>query len=398
MENLRMKRLAGLTTLAVMISTTSGCGWLWGERGYFRDRGNDYLESRQTVPMQVPADVQAKPLQPLLPIPANVADTQDRPASYEAPRPQPLGIQVDTGNYSLQRNGKARWVVAQKQPAEVWPVVHQFFTDNGFAVGEERPQTGEFTTQWQSLTDLTTPLARSLSAGSGIEPGSEIRIRVRIEPGVASNTSELFVQSQTRKVGSNSEPDWSSRSDTTAFDAALLNEMVASLSSAEDQGSSVSLLAAGSYDTPERVSYTQDGNGDPMLSLTSDFDRAWSSIGRALEGANIRVDDVDRSLGVYYINLAEGARKPNEDKPGLLGRLFGKEPSKEEENARAERYQVRLTSVADAVQVTLDKDINTVAPADVAETVLKKLQTSMQYALRGPGQRESGEFNPGSQP
>ncbi|MFK4130986.1 outer membrane protein assembly factor BamC [Pseudomonas luteola] len=393
-----MKRLAGLTTLAVVISTTSGCGWLWGEHGYFRDRSNDYLESRQTAPMQVPTDVQAKSLQPLLPIPANVADTQDHPAEFEAPRPQALAVQTDTGSYSLQRNGKARWVVAQKQPAEIWPVANQFFTDNGFVIGEARPQTGEFTTRWQPLTDLTTPLARSLSTGGDIEPGSETRIRVRIEPGVSSNTSEIFVQSQTRKTGSSSEPNWSSRSDTSAFDAALLNEMVTSLASADTQGGSVSLLAAGSYDTPERVSYTRDGNGDPMLSLTSDFDRAWSSVGRALEGANIRVDDMDRSLGVYYINLAEGARKPNEDKPGFFKRLFGHEPSKEEENARAERYQVRLTNVGDAVQVTLDKDINTVAPADMAETVLKKLQTSMQYALRGPGQRESGEFNPGSQP
>ncbi|MDO8332908.1 MAG: hypothetical protein Q7T02_02925, partial [Pseudomonas sp.] len=36
-----MKRLAGLSVLALMISSTSGCGWLWGEDGYFRDRGND---------------------------------------------------------------------------------------------------------------------------------------------------------------------------------------------------------------------------------------------------------------------------------------------------------------------------------------------------------------------
>ncbi|TWI58619.1 Beta-barrel assembly machine subunit BamC [Pseudomonas duriflava] len=393
-----MKRLVEMSALAVIIGTTSGCGWLWGEHGYFRDRGNDYLDARQTAPMQVPSDVQAKPLDPLLPLPANVPDVQARSSSFEVPRPQSLPIQADTGDYSLQRSGSSRWALAQRQPAEVWPVAHQFFTDNGFIIAEERPQTGEFVTQWQPLTDLTTPLARSLSSSSGLEPGSETRIRVRIEPGVSSNTSEIFVQNQTRRVGSTSEPEWSSRSKTSPFDAALLNEMVTSLASADTQGGSVSLLAAGSYDTPERVAYSQDGNGNPMLTLSSDFDRAWSSIGRAIEGANIRVDDLDRSLGVYYINLAEGALKPDQSKPGFFGRLFGSQPSTEEQEARAERYQVRLTRVDDVVQVTLDKNINTVAPADVAETVLKKLQTSMQYALRSPGQREPGEFNPGSQP
>ena len=29
-----MKRLAGLSALALIISSTSGCGWLWGEDGY----------------------------------------------------------------------------------------------------------------------------------------------------------------------------------------------------------------------------------------------------------------------------------------------------------------------------------------------------------------------------
>ena len=64
-----MKRLAGLSALAVIISSTSGCGWLWGQDGYFRDRGSDYLEARQTPPMQLPPGVQTdKRLVPLLPI------------------------------------------------------------------------------------------------------------------------------------------------------------------------------------------------------------------------------------------------------------------------------------------------------------------------------------------
>jgi hypothetical protein len=52
-----MKRLAGLSALALIISSTSGCGWLWGEEGYFRDRGSDYLQAQQTAPMQLPPDV-----------------------------------------------------------------------------------------------------------------------------------------------------------------------------------------------------------------------------------------------------------------------------------------------------------------------------------------------------
>ena len=100
-------------------------------------------------------------------------------------------------------------------------------------------------------------------------------------------------------------------------------------------------------------------------------------MGRALELGDVRVDDINRSLGVYYVNLAEGAKKP-EEKKGFISGLFGSEPTKEEIDARAERYQVRLTRNAGGdVQVTVEKDINTVAPEDVARRVLTLIQENL---------------------
>ena len=43
----------------------------------------------------------------------------------------------------------------------------------------------------------------------------------------------------------------------------------------------------------------------------------------------------------------------------------------------AERYQVRLSKVGDNVQVTVEKNINTVAPADVARKVLGAIQDNL---------------------
>ncbi len=138
--------------------------------------------------------------------------------------------------------------------------------------------------------------------------------------------------------------------------------MLDNLDSNAGRGSSVSLLADRRFDAPNRVSLGRDGNGNPQLTLATDFDRAWSAIGRALQDADIRVDDLNRSLGVYYVNLAEGARQPDE-KPGLFSRLFGGESDRDAVDARAERYQLRLTTLGSSVQVSLDKDSETVAPA-----------------------------------
>ena len=64
-----------------------------------------------------------------------------------------------------------------------------------------------------------------------------------------------------------------------------------------------------------------------VLTLGEDLDRAWASVGRALEQGPWRVEDINRSLGLYYINLAEKADRP-ENKPGFFSRMFGSEETK----------------------------------------------------------------------
>ncbi len=97
-----MKRFAGICVLAVTASSVTGCGWLMGKDGYFRDRGGDYLEARPTPVMQLPAGTQAKHLDPLLPIPHRItaaAPTDD----YKVPRPQALPASAFSGDFSVQK-------------------------------------------------------------------------------------------------------------------------------------------------------------------------------------------------------------------------------------------------------------------------------------------------------
>ncbi|MGV8917955.1 MAG: outer membrane protein assembly factor BamC [Pseudomonas sp.] len=369
-----MKRLAGLSTLALIISSTAGCGWVWGPNGYFRDRGSDYLEATQTAPMQLPADVASKRLDPLLPIPRNVAsDTQK--GEFVVPRPQQLAATATATDFSLQKSGDARWILAQRSPAEVWPIAHQYFEDNGFRIAEERPQTGEFNTAWQRIDELSASMAKRLT-GSGATADAQTRVRVRIEPGVQRNTSEIYIVSVERPSGSTADTDFPARTTNLGFDSALNDDLLASMNRSSEKGGSVSLLAARDFDTPNRVALSTDGSGNPILNVGTDLDRAWSSVGRALDQGEWRVEDINRSLGLYYINLAEKAKTP-ENEPGFFSRLFGSAPNKEQVEARAERYQVRLSKVGDNVQVTVEKNINTVAPADVARRVLGVIQDNL---------------------
>ena len=346
-----MKRFAGICVLAVTASSVTGCGWLMGKDGYFRDRGGDYLEARPTPVMQLPAGTQAKHLDPLLPIPHRItaaAPTDD----YKVPRPQALPASAFSGDFSVQKSGSLSWVVAQRIPAQVWPVAQQFFEENGFKIAEERAHRQ----LWGSApNDLQT------------------RFRVRIEPGVQRNSSEIFIDQAQRNASSQVAAPWSENSTTNSTAAVLLEELNVYLAQSNEKGDSVSLLASKTYDTPKRVTLIDGGNNTKVLRLDASFDRAWSSVGRALSAADIRVDDLNRSTGVYYIDLAEGAKK---EEPGFFKRLFSSK-KKAAETVSKERYIVRLTAINQQVFVSVERDLETLAPADVSLRVLEQLRSNL---------------------
>lgn len=353
-----MKRLAGLSVLALTLASTSGCGWLWGEEGYFRDRGSDYLTARETPPMQVPADAATRRLDPLLPVPAAITLPEGRTA-FEVPRPQALGVDAQAGAFSLQTSGERRWLLAQIPPGQVWPQVRAFFDELGLPVASERPARGELISAWSVLP---RGFQRHLR-----DEGAEASLRLRIEPGVQRNSSEIFLASNLRPAGSAQVPEWPRRSPAPALEHALLEQLLEYLNSDSGRVSSVSLLAERRFDAPSRVRLASDAEGQPLLLMVTDTDRAWSALGRALQAADIRVDDLDRSRRLYFIDLAAGS----DGRPGLLARLLGRG------EARSERYQLSLTPMASGVQVSLLEDAATPAPADVARRVLSLLQEKL---------------------
>jgi uncharacterized cupin superfamily protein len=119
-------------------------------------------------------------------------------------------------------------------------------------------------------------MAKRLSQ-RGQQPRQRNRVRVRIEPGVQRNTSEVYVVSAERPAGSTADVAFTNRSVNTGADALLVDEMLASMSRIAEKGGSVSLLAARDFDAPSRVSLSEDGSGNPVLNLGP----TWTVPGRA---------------------------------------------------------------------------------------------------------------------
>lgn len=356
-----MKHILRVAGLAVAVSGVSGCSWLWDkDEGYLRDRGSDYLHAEVMEPMQVPDNMQAKQLDALLPVPSHVATVSNRQAR-DVPRPQRLSSGPQADDFSLQQgSGQAGWIVAQRIPAQVWPLAQAFFEEHGFIPGLEKPHLGEFVTQWHSLSSLNQDFVRQ----AGLAGSDEVRYRVRIEPGVARNTSEVFLD-LARDEGAAWNAD-------QASPALVLMQQFFQKTLAD--GDSYSLLASRSYDAPRSVVMLELPNGARALRLDASFDRAWSGVGRALHSAYIHVADVNRAQGVYFIDPDRAAEK--EENKGFFKRLFSRS-SKKKAIDTTDLYLLKLTTIGHQVFVSLEKKSDTLAEPELTQRVLTAVQEQL---------------------
>ena len=370
----KMKPVTGALAIALLSSGLSGCGYIFGEEGYFRDRGGDYQASAVEPRMQVPAGVNSKPLGDMLPVPGvTQAGTAGK---FVVPRPQPMTVSADDAGFSLQQSGSRRWLLAASSPTELYARVRQFFEEYQVPIASESSSLGEFETDWlafdlQAANPLVRRLAPSAGEGRRLE-GREQRFRIRIEPGVQGAASEVHVLHMSRSQGGR-QSDWPDNSDNSNLERALLAEMETYLNQSE-AASAASLAASLQGSVADTAELSEDGAGNPVLIIQRDFNRAWASVGAALGRADLAVADLNRSSGIYFIDLDRSAVEQAE-KGGFFSRLFGRdEPAEQGDGGRV---QVRLTQIGSEVQVTVERSIDSATDLGVARDLLTRIRDNL---------------------
>jgi outer membrane protein assembly factor BamC len=289
--------------LPVVIVTLSGCGWLVGDQGYFRDRGDDYRKAKSIPPMQVPEGKKSDAVAELYVIPVERTDALlDK--EFEVPRPQPIQGNPEDKVVRIQKLGEQQWILLDEAPAESWPRVRNFLISNQIGIEREDAGTGQMETGWLSFKSDAT---------------RREKYRFRVEQGVQRNSSEIYVQQMGYKKKEAGEdvaaPEWPAASMDAERETWMIKELANYLASTSGE-SSVSLLAQG-ISTVNKVYLVRDASGQPVIDLRLPFDRAWASLGRALDRANLTVRDLDRSTGVYFVKYEPHKHKPKEGEEGV---------------------------------------------------------------------------------
>lgn len=284
-----MKYLAIKCVTLLCVVSLSGCGVLFGEDGYFRDRGDDYLKADSIPPMQVPDHVDQNLLGQLYVIPDVSQADYEYPKEFVAPRPEALSSNVYSDNVKIQKLGESRWIFINASPSEVWPRVRNFLNSNGLQVERTDAPRGVIETSWLKFKD---------------EPGTRDKYLLRIEQGVQPDSAEVHVVhlSMPSEAELPAQVNWPQRSSSAERESWMVDELAANLA-AQIGSASASLLAQTIGGEDKITIVTKDR--EPVLRMELAMIRAWATLNHALQQEGLQTIDEDSVAQMYYVQYAD---------------------------------------------------------------------------------------------
>lgn len=271
-----MSRLA----LLLLLPLLGGCGYLFGDRGVFRDNSRDYREAEEHPVIRLPAEGEARSLEEIYPIPPVADDVASTPVG-EVPRPAPLLTGSAAQLVRIQRLGDDSWALIGMPPGQLWPQVRGFLTAANMGIARVDARAGLIESSWLDLRGQTR----------------QSRFRFRVERGVQRGDSELHVLQMFRR----SEVDgWPADSDDPELEGEMLRS-VAQFIANSAENAPVSMMAEQSISAAGKLQLVENRR-ERYLRLELPFDRAWASLALALEQSGFEITDRDRSAGHYYVS------------------------------------------------------------------------------------------------
>jgi outer membrane protein assembly factor BamC len=359
------RRPRALTTcaLALLVAALTACSSV--ELG--NEKVNYKTESKvKPVALDIPPDLSQLSRESRYALPGGTVSA----ASLEQQSRTATGITAPAkmADVRVERSGNQRWLVVQRPADKVWPLVREFWIENGFTYTVEQANIGLLETEWaENRAKLPQDfLRRTLGKimDGMYSTGERDKYRTRVES-LTPDTTEISIthRGMMEVYGDLTKTSivWQPRPSDPSLEAEFLRRLMIKLGSSAEQ-------ATQSVDAPQAPPATLVSVSDKqqVILYVESFDVAWRRVGVALDRTGFTVEDRDRNQGLYFVRYVE---KPDPDKQSFLNRLF----SRTAESEGPVRYRILLTREGTGSRISVLNGNGDVDTSAASQRILKLL-------------------------
>jgi outer membrane protein assembly factor BamC len=285
-------------------------------------------------------------------------------------------------NARIERAGTQRWLSVDLPADKVYPIVREFWGNAGFTLKVDSPDTGILETEWnENRANVPKDGVRRLLGtvlDGFYDSGTRDKYRTRLERRSDGGTDIFLTHRGMQEVLVGNQKD-QTRWDVRPADPELENEFMRRLlmrfglqdtkaQAMVAQGAAATGTAAPA--AAPRARLVQEGNAS-VLQMDEAFDRAWRSVGLALDRLGYTVVDRDRAQGTYFVRTVD----PNKDikEQGFFSRLFGSSRPVD-----AEDFRLLVKSQADKTQVVVQGKDGAAVTGEAGNRILRLLADELK--------------------
>jgi outer membrane protein assembly factor BamC len=356
-----LKRLAVAASVAIAL-VAGGCKTA---TDILEGKKVDYKSAGSLPPLEIPPDLTTPSRDNRYAVPETGKSTATL-SGYQADRsqqakPGSTALLPNVDKMRIERAGTQRWLVVQEPPEKLWPLVKDFWQENGFLIQVEVAEAGVLETDWaENRAKIPQDMIRS-ALGKILDQvystPERDKFRTRLERG-SDGGSEIYLSHrgmiEVYVTEGKDKTMWQPRPADPDLEAEFLRRLMVRLGARDEKAKQQVAAAA----QPARASINKSGDGRELLQVQEPFDRAWRRVGLALDRVGFTVEDRDRQKGLYYVRYADpeaDMEKRKKESPGLLDRLaFWRS---DDAKVKAEQYRVQVRGASNNSEiVVLNKD------------------------------------------
>ena len=253
----------------VLVFLLSSCASLTGPEGAFPDTKYDFLDEELSEDVVTTDDLELRGEEDHYPIDVAAQDT----IFQEVPKPRQIFSAGGASEVQLRRLGELLWIYVETLPSTTWPITRSYWETSEFQLLDANPETGEM------LIDFD----------------EEINFKITIEHGIKESSSEIFLSGVQKDEGASVELD---QDEIQPY----LEDIVNYIADSVGTFSGTSLAAQSLNDRKKSRIFSE--NERTVIELDLNFERAWSTVSRAINASQIISNDRNRDEGIFYVSLS----------------------------------------------------------------------------------------------